>query len=87
MGDEKLVLLGPDLLNKMTAIFIKTYGCTLNQSDSEVMAGLLKNAQFEIVDNLEDAFVVIINTCTVKGPAENKFFNYLEEIKSKYPNK
>ena len=71
----------------MTNIFIKTYGCTLNQSDSELMAGLLKQAQFNIVDNIEDAFIIIINTCTVKSPSDNKFFNYLKEIKEKYPYK
>jgi MiaB-like tRNA modifying enzyme len=71
----------------MAGIFIKTYGCALNQSDSELMAGLLKQAKFEIVKNIEDAFVVIINTCTVKKPSETKFFNYLEKIKEKYPYK
>ncbi|MBW2982010.1 tRNA (N(6)-L-threonylcarbamoyladenosine(37)-C(2))-methylthiotransferase [Candidatus Woesearchaeota archaeon] len=71
----------------MTKIYIKTYGCSLNQSDSELMAGLLKEARFEITKNIEDAFIVIINTCTVKGPTEKKFFNYLEKIKEKYPYK
>jgi len=71
----------------MTKIYIKSYGCALNKSDSELMAGLLKQAKFEIVKDIEDAFVVIINTCTVKGPTETKFFNYLEKIKQKYPYK
>jgi MiaB-like tRNA modifying enzyme len=65
-----------------TKIFIKTFGCALNQSDSELMAGLLKKADFEIVDNEEDAFVIIINTCSVKQPTENKFFKYLEHLKT-----
>ncbi|MBR9691567.1 tRNA (N(6)-L-threonylcarbamoyladenosine(37)-C(2))-methylthiotransferase [Candidatus Woesearchaeota archaeon] len=67
-----------------TTIYIKTYGCALNRADSETMAGLLKKAKFEIVDNPEDAFVIIINTCTVKGPAEAKFFTYLENLKKEY---
>jgi MiaB-like tRNA modifying enzyme len=65
----------------MAKIFIKTYGCSLNQSDSEAMAGLLKKADFEIANNSKDADLIIINTCTVKMPAERKFFRYLEEIK------
>lgn len=65
----------------MTKIYIKTYGCALNQSDSELMAGLLKKADFEIVNTPESADIIIINSCTVKGPTETNFFNYLEKIK------
>lgn len=71
----------------MTKVFIETYGCSLNQSDSELMAGLLKKAGFDIADSIDDADVVIVNTCTVKGPTENKFFKRLEEIKAKFPDK
>ncbi|MBW2999502.1 threonylcarbamoyladenosine tRNA methylthiotransferase, partial [Candidatus Woesearchaeota archaeon] len=58
----------------MAKIFIQTFGCSLNQSDSEVMAGLLEEHGFEIVDNLKDSDLVIINTCTVKNSAEAKAF-------------
>src|SRR3989338_11301429 len=63
-------------------IFIKTYGCSHNVSDSEVMAGLLKNADFEIINNEEEANVVLINSCTVKNKSESSFFNYLEKAKA-----
>jgi threonylcarbamoyladenosine tRNA methylthiotransferase CDKAL1 len=62
-------------------IFIKTFGCSLNQSDSELMAGLLKQADFEVIKNIEDADAIIINTCTVKGKTEKNFFRYLAEAK------
>ncbi|MBW2992401.1 tRNA (N(6)-L-threonylcarbamoyladenosine(37)-C(2))-methylthiotransferase [Candidatus Woesearchaeota archaeon] len=65
----------------MTKIYIETAGCSLNQSDSEVMAGLLKKADFDIVDSLESCDLVILNTCTVKGPTEAKFWKRLEEIR------
>ncbi|MBW2995677.1 tRNA (N(6)-L-threonylcarbamoyladenosine(37)-C(2))-methylthiotransferase [Candidatus Woesearchaeota archaeon] len=71
----------------MVKIFIKTYGCALNQSDSELMAGLLKQARFEIINDPDDAFIIIINTCTVKGPSETKFYKYLKELKRKYKYK
>lgn len=71
----------------MTKIYFKTYGCAVNQSDSELMAGLLKKAEFEITKDIEDADVVIINTCTVKGPSETRFFKFLKETGEKYPNK
>jgi len=64
-------------------IFNKTFGCTLNRSDSEVMAGLLKKEGYKIVDDEDKADLVIINTCTVKGPTENKFYRYLKNIKDK----
>lgn len=66
----------------MTRIYIETSGCSLNQSDSEVMAGLLKKADFDITDSAEDSDVVILNTCTVKGPTESKFWKRLCEIRN-----
>ena len=70
-----------------TKIYIKTYGCALNQSDSELMAGLLEKADFEIVKDIAEAYAVIINTCTVKGPTEAKFFKFLKDVEEKYPYK
>ncbi|MCK4588992.1 MAG: tRNA (N(6)-L-threonylcarbamoyladenosine(37)-C(2))-methylthiotransferase [Nanoarchaeota archaeon] len=63
-------------------VCIKTAGCSLNFADSEQMAGLLKEAGFEIVNSLKNADLIILNTCTVKTPTENKFFNFLEKIKT-----
>jgi len=71
----------------MAKIYFRTYGCSLNQSDSELMAGLLKEGGFEITEDIDDANVIIINTCTVKGPSESRFLRYLEKIKEKYPYK
>lgn len=65
----------------MTKVHIRTYGCSINQSDSERMAGLLAKAGFKIVPTVTEADVVILNTCTVKAPTENKFFNYLNKLK------
>ncbi|HLC81443.1 MAG TPA: tRNA (N(6)-L-threonylcarbamoyladenosine(37)-C(2))-methylthiotransferase [Candidatus Nanoarchaeia archaeon] len=44
-----------------TTFYIQTSGCSASQADSEQMAGLLQQAGFTLVDNLEDAYVVIIN--------------------------
>ncbi|AJF61863.1 MiaB-like protein tRNA modifying enzyme [archaeon GW2011_AR15] len=67
---------------KMKKIFIKTYGCSFNQADSENMAGLLvKSQRYRLVDSEGDADVVIINSCTVKNKAENKFWRDLKNIK------
>ncbi len=65
----------------MTKVFIKTFGCSQNTADSEIMAGLLVKAGFSLVDNAEDSELVIINSCTVKTPTETNFFRHLEEYK------
>ena len=49
-------------------IYIETFGCTFNQADSEIMAGLLQREGNEMVDEVDDAHVLIINTCYVKQP-------------------
>ncbi len=71
----------------MTSIHFITQGCSANQSDTEVMKGLLKQAKFDIVDNLDDAHVLVFNTCTVKNPSESTFFRELEKIKIEHPYK
>ena len=57
-----------------------TFGCSLNQADSEAMAALLKEAGFNIVDKPEDAELVVVNSCTVKNLAETKFFKTLRDL-------
>ena len=55
-------------------VFMKTYGCSFNQLDSEIMLGKLKKENFKIVSVPENANLIIINSCTVKNLAETKFF-------------
>ena len=63
-------------------VFIKTYGCSFNFNDSEIMAGLIeKSKDYELVNTIEEADVVIVNSCTVKEKAENKLWRDLREIK------
>ena len=68
----------------MTKIHLKTWGCSLNKADSEFMAGLLKEARFQIVDDPEEADVLILNSCTVKGPSESSLFKEIEKYKDSY---
>lgn len=62
-------------------IFIRTFGCTLNQSDSEAMAGVLLEAGHELVDSVKDSEMVLFNTCTVKDAPEKKFFSEMAAAK------
>ena len=71
----------------MTKIYIETAGCSHNFADSEQMAGLLKEAKFEVINELEEADVVILNTCTVKTISENNFYKRLKEVEENHPYK
>lgn len=54
-------------------IYIKTWGCAHNSSDSEYMAGQLAAYGYPLVDDKLDANLWLLNSCTVKGPAEDHF--------------
>lgn len=61
-------------------VYIRTFGCTLNQSDSEVMKGLLAEAGHKLVSSVNNAELVLFNTCTVKDNPEKRFFSELEKV-------
>ncbi len=63
-------------------IHIETYGCSANQAESEIMAGLLERAGHELADN-DDADIAIINSCIVKEPTEHRLLSRLRQIQSK----
>ena len=62
----------------MIKIYIHTQGCTANQSDSEVIAGLLKEAGYKLTD-LKNADLVIFNTCSLKSPTEQSLFRKIQD--------
>ncbi|TVR48765.1 MAG: tRNA (N6-isopentenyl adenosine(37)-C2)-methylthiotransferase MiaB [Puniceicoccaceae bacterium] len=56
----------------MNRVFIKTYGCQMNERDSEAVAALLRARGYAIVDDEAAADVVLLNTCSVRDQAEQK---------------
>jgi MiaB-like tRNA modifying enzyme len=68
-------------------VYIETFGCTFNQGDSQIMAGLLKENNAEIVEKVEDADVIIVNTCYVKHPTEQKVLNRIHRVQKEFPDK
>ncbi|MCX8175927.1 MAG: tRNA (N(6)-L-threonylcarbamoyladenosine(37)-C(2))-methylthiotransferase [Candidatus Bathyarchaeota archaeon] len=58
-------------------VFIKSFGCATNIADGEVMAGCLAKAGYKIVPTVDEAEVVIYNTCAVKSPTENRIMGIL----------
>jgi len=67
-------------VNKKT-VYLTTYGCQMNTSDSERMEGQLKTMGYNKTDNMEIADLIILNTCCVRESAENKIHGKIGEIK------
>ncbi|KGR91223.1 dimethylallyladenosine tRNA methylthiotransferase [Ureibacillus massiliensis 4400831 = CIP 108448 = CCUG 49529] len=68
--------------------FIRTYGCQMNEHDSEVMAGIFMELGYEPTDKIEEADAVLLNTCAIRENAENKVFGelgYLLKYKRENP--
>jgi tRNA-2-methylthio-N6-dimethylallyladenosine synthase len=63
-------------------VFIKTFGCQMNEYDSDKMADVLGQAQgYEKTDNVEEADLILFNTCSVREKAQEKVFSDLGRVK------
>ncbi|XP_792404.3 threonylcarbamoyladenosine tRNA methylthiotransferase isoform X1 [Strongylocentrotus purpuratus] len=60
-------------------VFVKTWGCSHNNSDGEYMAGQLASYGYSITDDSSGADVWLLNSCTVKNPAEDHFRNEIQK--------
>jgi len=63
-------------------VFVKSFGCSANLADGEVLAGCLADAGYKLVETVEAAHLVIYNTCAVKGPTENRIITILKRVPS-----
>ncbi|MEE1130144.1 MAG: tRNA (N6-isopentenyl adenosine(37)-C2)-methylthiotransferase MiaB [Caryophanon sp.] len=69
--------------------YIRTYGCQMNEHDTEVMAGIFQALGYESTNVIEEADVVLLNTCAIRENAENKVFGelgFLLKYKRKNPD-
>ena len=60
-------------------LFIESYGCQMNMNDSEIVASILVNEGFNTTQNLEDADLVLVNTCSIREKAEQTIRKRLEK--------
>ncbi|MCK5401815.1 MAG: tRNA (N6-isopentenyl adenosine(37)-C2)-methylthiotransferase MiaB [Flavobacteriaceae bacterium] len=84
---ESLILEAKE--NNQRKLFIESYGCAMNFSDSEIVASILTNEGFNTTQNLEDADLVLVNTCSIRDKAEQTIRKRLEKynaVKKKNPN-
>ncbi|HAM10852.1 MAG: tRNA (N6-isopentenyl adenosine(37)-C2)-methylthiotransferase MiaB [Bacteroidetes bacterium GWE2_41_25] len=61
-------------------LYIETYGCQMNVADSEVVASILKNSGFTTTENIKDAGLILINTCSIRDNAEQRIWGRLKEM-------
>ena len=64
----------------MPSVFIKTYGCQMNERDSEAVAAQLVAKGYTLAPSEAAADVVLLNTCSVRDFAEQKAINKMENI-------
>ena len=62
-------------------LYIETYGCQMNVSDSEVVSAILQKENYQITDKPEDADLILINTCSIRDNAEMRVKGRLENLR------
>lgn len=61
---------------------IMTYGCQMNERDSEILAGMLHEMSYTSTDDVNEADIILLNTCCVRETAENKVWGHIGELKA-----
>lgn len=69
-----------ELVDGKKRLYIESYGCQMNFSDSEIVAAVMRNAGFATTSSAEDADVIFLNTCAIRDNAEQKVRNRLKQL-------
>src|SRR5258707_11991356 len=72
----------------MAKLHVITYGCQMNEYDSERVAGLLREHRYELTESESDADLILVNTCAIREKAEDKVFSklgHLARLKAERP--
>ena len=65
----------------MPLVYIETYGCQMNVADTEIVMGILSQNGYEQTDDLNNADVILLNTCSVRDNAEQRIYGRLNNLK------
>ncbi|RCW70644.1 tRNA (N6-isopentenyl adenosine(37)-C2)-methylthiotransferase MiaB [Saliterribacillus persicus] len=68
-------------IGKGKKFMIRTYGCQMNEHDTEVMAGILTQMGYISTEDTSDADIILLNTCAIRENAENKVFGEIGHLK------
>ena len=61
-------------------LFIETYGCQMNVADSEVIGSVLKVAGYSVCEEIGEADLILLNTCSIRDNAEQKIYGRLDQL-------
>ena len=79
--DDYKVPEGIKNIGKNKKYFIKTYGCQMNVHDSENISAILEDLGYTYTDIMDNADIIILNTCAIRENAHNKMFGFLGRVK------
>jgi tRNA-2-methylthio-N6-dimethylallyladenosine synthase len=68
-------------MNHEKLLYLETFGCQMNVSDSEKIVSMLKEIGYQLTENPSNADLIILNTCCVRAKAEQKLYSYLGRLK------
>ena len=68
-------------IGKNKKYYLKTYGCQMNVHDSELLKAILEDMSFTEANEMEDADIILLNTCAIRENAHNKMFGFLGRVK------
>jgi len=68
-------------------VYIETFGCQMNVADTERAATGLRSSGYDLCDSVDEADVVLLNTCSVREKAERKVYTRIGEVRAARPNK
>lgn len=68
--------------DKGLQLYIETYGCQMNSGDSEVVVSIMKDAGYSYTNVIDDADIILINTCSIRDNAEQRIWSRLRELRS-----
>jgi len=71
----------PRKTESIRSVFIETYGCQMNFSDSEIVQSVLRDYGYNEISDINNSDVILLNTCSVREHAETKIFNRLNDLK------
>jgi tRNA-2-methylthio-N6-dimethylallyladenosine synthase len=63
-------------------LYIETYGCQMNFSDSEIVASILRDNDYSLTADVKEANLILVNTCSIREKAEERVWKRLRELRS-----
>ena len=67
------------MINKK--VYIETYGCQMNVNDSEVVLSILQDEGYSLTDNIEEASLILANTCSIRDNAEQRIWGRIDQFR------